>query len=498
MLSRPLVTLFLCFSLGLLLPLYLDPWIPTNGLFYVILLFLLIGGIMFHKINARFCTFLLAISVVVLGTIYIEYSSFPAHRLYPLLPSLEKVEGQVVNYPYPQKYPIEIELKLDRYPGKLLLYLESPRHSVPSKNISYGDKLIVTGNFQRPTRYKDFNYPQYLERKNIWGIIYEGKLLQFQQGQGSPVLALGWSIRQWVFSKLNKLLPPKNSRLLKGIMFANRTAMAESTVASFKNTGLAHLLASSGLHLGIIISFLWMCLSLVRLKPHWIYGITALVIGLYLLATGFRNSLLRAYFLFLFTGLQHALQRKGVILKKSYDYYQGLAAAGLIILAISPQQLFQLGFKLSFCAVLALITFTPKIEFLMEKITFKYLRSLFAASIAAQLGIVPFLVIAFHKLHIWAPLFNLIAIPITTVILYGGILCLLGGNITGFGIVATCENYLLNSFRLIIDCFEKIPYSSLSVPGIPQSWTITYVLFLFGILIILESKYEEKATYLHN
>jgi competence protein ComEC len=265
----------------------------------------------------------------------------------------------------------------------------------------------------------------------------------------------------------------------------------------FRDAGVAHVLAVSGLHLGIIIGLFWFILRRLHLSAGQIYLMLIPIVGFYLLLVGGRVSLVRAAILFGFLALGWVMSERGLILRRWADPYQGLSAAALAVLGWNPQALFDVSFQLSFSATLGIIAFASGFEELFIKIPFRWLRGLIVISLAAQLGVIPFIAWWFHRLYLLVVLANLVVIPLVTLVLWGGVAFLMIGLLHLpylASYLGWAEGWLLESLERLTSLLASFRFSYLEIDQ--QGITImlaTYPLLLAGLATFLYIKRRQTA-----
>ena len=437
--------------------------------------------LLFQFTGIRGGTFMGLSALFFLGIILYSASYFNPGELYARLGNLESVKGEVVTYPIKTGKGREFTLQPEDYPGKLKVFIAEGART----RLNYGDELTVTGDFMVPKKFEGFNYREYLRKEGIWGVVYGARIEELDGGYGNPILELGWGLRKIVSGRIENLFPKRGS-FLKALLFGTREALKEKTESYFNSTGLAHLLAASGLHLGILIGASWWIASKLGLNRGKIYLVSLPLVFLYLTTVRFKLPLLRASLIYLFGGAHLLLKEKGLILDDWYDRYQALAAAALILTLLNPESVTTVGFQLSFGATFAIaLLFRPIEEFL--PLQPDYLRGIFAASLAAQLGVAPVLAVHFHRAHFWAPLVNLLAIPGVTAILYLGILALVFGYpIPGLSAIIWLEKKIILIFQTAIRELAALPFSEVKLPTVTSLGLVSYLIFFYWLKRRLE------------
>ncbi|MBS3787139.1 ComEC/Rec2 family competence protein [Candidatus Bipolaricaulota bacterium] len=421
-------------------------------------------------------TWIVILGVTLLGIALYGNNYFDPEDLYSRLSSMKEIQGKVASYPVQTINGTEIILKPIKYRGKLKIFL---RRNNPSE-LNYGDELTVRGEFEAPATSYDFNYREFLRKKRIWGVVYQGEVTNLRKASGNPVLKIGWVLRNFLSNRIKKVLP-KRGDFLKALLFGTRDVLDDSTEESFTNTGLAHLLAASGLHLGIILGASWWLATKLGFERKTTYLISLPMVFIYLLIVGFKLPLLRASLIYLFGGVHLWLREAGIILDDWYDRYQSLAGAALVLVIINPETISTVGFQLSFGATFALALFFQPIQETMP-VKPNYFNGIISASLSAQLGILPVLAVHFGQIYPWAPIINLIAIPGVTTVLYLGIVTIIfGKGVACFYALCPLTSKVILFFQAAIDKISKIPWVRVQLPSPTSLSLLSYLILLYWL-----------------
>lgn len=432
--------------------------------------------ISFELLNFRGKTLLTIVALLFLGITLYGIRYFDPGSIYSRINSSKTIEGKVVSYPKNSNNGTEFTLKPDDSTGKLKIFLSSREIST----VNYGDKLIIDGNIQIPPRFQDFDYREYLRKKGIWGVVYQGEVISSSPEIGNLILELGWRLRKIITTRIENLFPERGSFLI-ALLFGDRDVLNENVTNSFTKTGLAHLLAASGLHLGIILGVSWWLLYRLGLPKGKIYLLSLPILCFYLMVVGFKLPLLRASLIYFFGCSHFYLKERGQILDDWYDPYQALASAALLLVIINPSAISTAGFQLSFGATFAIVQFLQPIK---KNLPLKqdYLGGILAASLAAQLGVIPVLAVHFHQIHPWAPIANLAAIPGVSAILYLGILSLVMGKIVIISpVLIWLETRLISTFQWAIGKLSTVPLTQIQLPSVTPLVLLSYFILVYWI-----------------
>lgn len=309
--------------------------------------------------------------------------------------------------------------------GKILL--EIPRE-VPAESWQPGDLLLAEGllePFRPPANPHAFPYKNFMETRGIWGRI------RTRQGHFRhipiPEPAYRHSLARFR-SRMGGLLEHPHlssdtSGLLKALLLGNRSGLDPNLSRAYQQAGVAHLLAVSGLHVGILSGILALLLRPIRILRQGRgtqVGFTLCCLWGYAWLAGFSASIVRASVLF-------SLLALALLLGRGRESLHFLALAALILLAlIDPQWLFQPGFQMSFAAVWAILHFYPALmqTWLFRRGPAKAIGAWTALSLSAQVGVLPISLYYFHQFPTLFLVSNLLLVPFVGLVVSGGLLVL--------------------------------------------------------------------------
>jgi len=477
---RPLVTAAFAFIAGIILGRYFQNFFPLLTLGALSL----IASWALQRVSSAAAGAALIVAIIAVGALLYTGSRLPAELLYLRSQSWDYIQGVVASYPAHGPERTSFLLKPRASPGYLQVFYFH-RGGEPLR-IDYGDELRLYGRVERPERLDGFDYREYLLQRRVWGTVgvwSRRELKLVARSRGNPLMALGYRVRERIFEFADRHIP-RQAGLFKALLFGERGYLEEEIEEEFRDAGVAHVLAVSGLHLGIIIGLFWLVLR-EFLSAARIYLILIPIVLFYLLLVGGRVSLVRAAILFGFLALGVVLSERGLILRRWADPYQGLSAAALVILGWNPGALFDVSFQLSFSATLGIVAFAPRLEPLFRGVPTRFLRGLLAVSLAAQLGVVPTVAWWFHRLYLLVLPANLVVIPLVTLVLWGGVAFLLIGLLHLPYLapyLGRAEGWLLNALDQVTGLLAGCRFSYLELDQ--QGLTImlaTYPLLVAGL-----------------
>lgn len=295
--------------------------------------------------------------------------------------------------------------------------------------------------------YFEGQYKPYEPQRNPYS--FDGERYAFEQRLSGRMIVQSFNCQQAspsardqgrhaLRTTLDRLQNPEVSALFYALLSGDKSELSERTRTHFARCGIMHLLAVSGLHVGLIA---WLPLLLLRF--------------IYLRSLRFTMALLIAMLVWgfaWFTGLSASVTRAaamislmalGLAFRKRVSTLNSLAAVGLFMLITAPRLLFNAGFLLSFSAVAAIVLWTPIMtdRFYFRSPVKRYILQSSAVAIAAQAGTSPISVYYFKQLPLLFLPANLIAVPLATLCLYVLLITLI---LESFGVSVDALFYLLN------------------------------------------------------
>jgi len=437
----------------------------------------------------------LLISVALLGAL--RYQSLPVipASLYKQADNLREITGTIVSYPEGRLDHTMLIIAPDQIASKVSVTLFWEGEEPPS--LLYGDRVRITGSGKAPENFDNFDYRGYLARQGIFAtMMVDSPWDVHRLGVGeSRIMRLGDKIRQRLLAQIDALLPSEEAGLAHGLLFGEKGMMSAEIEDAFRRAGLMHLLAVSGLHLGIFLAALWFLLRLFGLRPRITYPLVGIAVLFILWIVGPRVSLVRAALLFAFLALGSVLADCGLILRRWVSSYAGLAAAGLVLLAIRPTALWDVGFQLSFAATGAILFLFDRRFRVQQRIMglaklmplptgiVSYPLLLIAVSGAAQAGTAPFLAYHFLALYPFGLIASLIAIPLATLALWGGGILLIVSWTPLAPWAASGLQLVLHWLIVCVRGISSIPGSMLSMPEWTGIWIGGIVAYLFMLAV---------------
>ena len=291
-----------------------------------------------------------------------------------------------------------------------------------------GEKIRVTGqirNFPRATNPGEFDSRQYYSILKIQYQIKNTKIVM-TDGKVDKYNDTLYEIRCYFSRVLASCLNEQDASIMKAMLLGNRTDLDSKTSDMYRQSGIIHILAISGLHISIIGMGLYSLFRKCRIR---IFPAACVVIAFmwsYGMMCGMSTSAFRAVIMF-------GLRLLSKVFGRTYDMLTGLAVAAILVLFEQPQYLGHTGFLMSFGAIIGIGMILPAVQPLvtLPPIIKKGFGTFFSG-IAVSLVTLPVYTNFFFTFPVYAVFLNLLILPLMTVVMVMGLLCLFLGSIAGF------------------------------------------------------------------
>lgn len=478
--KQPLLIVVLCFILGIF---FQDKFIfEQNSIILILLFSVIIFGLFFLKSQILFKirNFLLMIFFFGLGIIFHFYNNSTTQKVDVKTNEtiIFKISKKLNSNEKYKKY--EVLAELDNQSFQAIANVEKTRKELDFNHYYKAKAYLVEP--KSPEHDFQFDYSKYLSRKNISYQYYiNGEISSAARSD----LSFTEKIKQKRLETLQKISNSEMSfhsrEFLKGIILADRTEIDSETVQDFNRSGLVHFLAISGTHIVVIFGmfyFLMMRFSSVNLKKYAIV-ISLLFIWIFAIFIGFGNSVVRSCIMISVYFVYVLLQRKP-------DLLHSMALSVFIILIIDTQQIFDVGFQLSFVAVFGIYWLNqPILKYLPRQDNFfkKLIYNTISISVAAQLATLPLVLYYFHQFSLISILANFIIVPFSELIIIFSFLmtALMGFNLD-FEIINGCYDFIIKILLKVIHWFGD--FDAVFFENIPLN--LAEVFLLLGIIYFLK------------
>ena len=355
------------------------------------------------------------------GNYYQEYLS--TDDFYVMEGIVEKV---LKPSPFNSQYEFQLyTLNQHSVVGKLLLSL---KNDSLSPNLHVDDRLRIVGRIQKITSSKNpyqFDYAEYMRKQGIEHRINIQKAqLNSLPKNKQTWRGMAYGFREYLISKLEKQgFQSDNESVIKALVLGDRTDISTELKRDYADAGAVHLLAISGLHIGVLLLLLNGLFSpLLQWKHGGFVRLLLVVSCLWIFAfiTGLSASVMRSVTMFSAVAL-------GIALKRSKSQFQTLLISLFVLLLIRPNFIYDVGFQLSYLAVFGILWLMPvAMQFWKPRwwIVMK-IWQLIALGTIAQLCVLPLSLYYFHQFPLLFLIANLVIVPFMGLLLGGGILVVL-------------------------------------------------------------------------
>jgi len=473
--KSPLLVTAILFIIGIFLGKFLLNYISLIQAFYVFGSFIIatIIFVRFSKIAHAF----LFLSIISLGVLsYLNSNIFPNDNIKYFLGE-NKTKAEIIGI---IKSPAETRgVYFGKVGSRHLFQIESIGglkitglaliNIKTEKDYQYGDRLLVKGTMKKPPSgsrndKSRFNYREYLERQNVFAIINASEknvTLLSHNYKSNPVLRYAYIARDKIKNQFLEKMPLESGAFLRAILLGDRSELSKKLNESFRNSGTMHILAISGLNVALIAAAFLYFFKLIRLKRKISYALTMLFLVFLMVLTGSSASVVRATVMCI-------VFLTGRLLGRQVDGYNSLGAAALFILIINPKDIFNIGFQLSFIAVLSMIYLTPKLMLLVKKewnfYLRKYLLEPFSVSVSATAGTFPLILYYFRMGTPIAVISNILIVPLMFILMIGGMCFIALGWVPFVGsMLSYFNNALANIIFFLAEFFAGVKFGHFTI-----------------------------------
>lgn len=376
-------------------------------------------------------------------------------------------------------------------------------------DFEFGDILVLKGKISQA---KDeisrgsFNYKKYLQDQGIYGLLKINPDSLTVIKRSKNILKYIFRLKERFREIINETLPYPQKAILTALIIGDRVEIPKEINNAFVRTGTIHILAISGLHVGLISYIFYLFLRILRIPRRISYTLLIFMLIGYTLLTGGSSPVVRSTIMAItYIG--------GLLFLRRHQILNSLALSCLLILIFKPQQLFNAGFQLSFLSILSIIVLVPLIEkwfkyniillskrdgsYLRFKKISRYILGLLIVSFGAWLGIIPVVGYYFKIITPVAIVANLFVIPLSFLVLTVGFLTLLAGLISAV-VAQILANTNILSISLLIkgsSLLSRIPLGSANtnIFSFPAIFIYYFVLIILFFVLNIKLSPEQKT-----
>ena len=385
---------------------------------------------------------------------------------------------------------VGFQKKLVPVKGKIIIYFRKDSLHAP---LQYGSQVIFAKPLQEIRNAGNpggFDYKRYSLFQEITHQVFlkQGEFRLLPKPRQNIFTAFLLDSRQEILNVLRSYINgSRELGLAEALLIGYKDDLDKTLVQSYTNTGVVHIIAISGLHLGLIY---WLLITLMRpfsriTYLRWLEPVVTICgLWLFTLLAGAQPSILRAAFMFTSLVLGKVITRKGSV-------YNALTLSAFMLLVWNPFWLWDVGFQLSYSAVLGITIFLRPIYnllFFKNKIL-DFIWKLNAVTLAAQVLTLPVSIYHFHQFPVHFLLTNFLAVPLSSLILFGEILlCMLAFVPALDYYLGILLSVLIRFMNTYIEKVEALPYSLWDGLQINLPQCIFLFLFITGLYFWLMEK----------
>ena len=371
--------------------------------------------------------------------------------------------------------------------------------------LRYGKGLTLTGVLRQPQTKRNpggFDYRAYLFRQGVVGIIDTKGPVRIGEQGGFPPLRWIETLRLQTEHLIDVIYtgtaietsiaePSLHAQLLTGILLGKRSDVPTETLDIFRNSGTFHVLAVSGLHVGLVAMFCYFGFSLFRVPQKLLCLLTIIAVLIYACLVGFRPSVFRA-------SLMAVLFLFATLIDRDADIFNLLAFAALVLLLLNPLHLWDIGFQLSFVAVASIVYFVPKLEKPLRRLwegtedsvltkfwnpVIKWVVLSYLVTFAAQIGTGPLIAYYFYRGYPLGVIVGPFAVGLVSLIVALGMVSVCVGFIwVPFAqLLGVLNHTIISSFLTLIGIFGQASSVAKLVPP-TFGLFVLYIACCFGVI----------------
>lgn len=402
--------------------------------------------------------------------------------------------------PFATRYVARVQSNEDKITsGKVLLNFYSIS---PPTILQVDDELLVLGRpelIKPPLNPYQFDYKKYLADL---GITHQFTLDRSEyllsKNPSKTLYGVAAGLRNSIISKLDTAnFGVEELSIIQALLLGQRNDIAEDTYNNYRNAGAVHILAVSGLHIGILLLLLQFLLRPLELLPHGkklkLFVIVILLWAFAFLA-GFSASIIRAVTMFTFVAYAMYLNRPS-------NTFNILALSiFFILLVVNPFLLFSVGFQMSYAAVFAIVWIYPLFQKLWypQNWFFRKVWQLLSVSVAAQFGVLPISLFYFHQFPGLFFVSNLLIVPFLGLILGMGILVIL------LSLYNILPDMLVKIYDFLIGLMNDVigwvaQQEAFVFQNIPFDWVqllLGYAVFICLVIVFQKATFKRMAILL--
>ena len=378
--------------------------------------------------------------------------------------------------------------KVLSYPDKYVVRSGNTRILLQAKDSSAlmpGDSLVCQA-WVFPLSHKhhlhEFDYDNYLRHQGIQAKAYPRSSIQIT-GHSADLYSVCHALRQRLVDKLHRILPDSLTRsMVEALCLGYLADIHPRTEELFQTTGTIHILSVSGLHMGIIYMFFSFFFNLLGLRNPKCRLLLIPLLWLFTCLSGLSAPACRAAIIL-------SVLLIGQAFRKDHGPLNTVAASAFFSLLVNPHLLYSVSFQMSYAAYTGIIILYPVLQRHGRGYArpFIWCYNMLCLSFSAQVLIVPLTAYYFHTINVNSVLINLVAIPLSTWLLYAGIILLLLPVSIG-SLLAPGVTFINRSLFFSLEHFQEYAYNLTRIYPTAIHVTLVYILLALCVLYLHHRK----------
>ena len=456
-------------------------------LFVTLLSIVVIGGIFFVARTDKRLLFLLTLLFLISALLGVSrvwvYESTIPRTLDQFVNTKNVIEGVVVEAPDRREFSTRLTVAVEKVndapiKGKILASVDR------FASVAYGDRVLVSGVLNIPEAFetetgRTFDYRKFLLAHRVTHVVRFAEVDVLESSQGSGIIGLLLGVRDALIVRIERILPDPEAPLLAGLLLGERQSLGDDLYRSFQRAGVVHMIVLSGYNVSLVVAAI-LKVTETLLPRIASFSVAGLGIVAFALMTGASETTVRA-------SLMAGVLILATALRRPHYALRALLFAGIVMIVINPfLLLYDLSFQLSFLATGGIIlfadVFSKRLAFLPEKFG---IREIGGATIAAQLSVLPILIISIGSVSIVSPVANLaVLVAVPWAMLFGFIASTLAFVSTWLAYPFTVVTYVFLTYILNVSVwFGDIPISTIIVPPHAVVSVSIGTMLIYGLLL---------------
>ncbi len=480
---RPLCIVFMFLLLGTLFAFFVGIHIVWS---IIILVIMAIVSLIIAIIKKRVTYFILPMLCLIIGFSAYKISVTNFNKRIEVAPQIVSARIYQTSTPIDGRMVVYADsVKFDGKKAKTNLVIYIYDNSSIFKDIEIGSVIECEpfGFYKTDILNKDIPNSYYFN-KNIKYSVLTSKVKYIKTDKTFAEI-----IKTKIKDNLSNGLTNENTEIAYSTLFGDKTELNSNIKEAFQLSGIAHILAVSGLHISIIVAILYRLLKLCKVKGWARFGILAVILLFYAYICNFSVSVVRA-------SIMSLLLMLAPLVKKQYDPLNALSLAGIVIFMINPLCVFDISFLMSFSCVLGILFICKPIsKFLTSLRLPKFIADIVAVCSSTCISLIFIQAYFFGRINLVSIFANLLLIPIFTfafeIIFCFAFLSLIIPYLT---YLLMPINYIFNFISLAAIFISNLPYSNFSTKQFNYLLIVLYFFLLMILGRICTANKKEKVA----